>query len=712
MAYQHEGLCKLAEDCGIEKGYYDAAGKWVQSSEEALIAILNQLDIPIKNPDESPHFLHLKSLSDCSKPLEPVSVSWFSAEQGYAEISLLLPKNAFQGNCKARLDLENGAQIAWEFSTFELIVSSTKLFFAKEFVTLQIEVPQKIPLGCHLFYLEGPFGNLQSALLAAPMKAHGATFDPQQKNWGVFLPLYAAKSDRNLGAGDFTDLENLIEWTAKQGGKVIGTLPLLSAFLDEPCEISPYSPASRLFWNEFYLDVERIPEFDYSPEARKLFQSPEFQSEAKSLREIDLVDYPKVMKLKRKILELLVIDFLKTSNPVRKATLDAYIAKRPEVLDFALFRANVEKFKASWHSWPIQLNAGALNENDIDPLVRYYHILSQWWAEEQITNVSAKALGFGAKGLYLDLPLGVNADSYDVFRHRELFALGASGGAPPDSFFTLGQDWGFPPIRPDKLLDNKLAYLQSCLRHHMKHCTMLRVDHVMGLHRLYWVPKGLGAKNGAYVRYNSEAMYGIFNLESHRHKALIVGEDLGTVPPAVRPMMKNHGWHRLYVGQFEINPVQDKVLNEAPEGAVASINTHDLPTFASYWLGTDILERVEMGLLTEEEAAEEENSRKKMREAVLEGMGEGNWEEIGGAEQEKQMGKVLERIFGELAQSQAGSVLVNLEDTWFSREPQNVPGTWKEKPNWRHKSRYSIKELDGVGYLKQIVEKIISVRNR
>ena len=712
MADQHEGLCRLAEYCGIEKGYYDAVGKWVQSSEEAFIAILNQLDIPINSPDEAPHFLHSKSLCDCSKPLEPVSVSWFSAEQGYAEIPLLLPKDSFQGLCKARLDLENGTQISWEFSTFELIVSSTKSVFDKEYVTLQIEVPQKIPLGCHVFYLEGPFGNFQSALLAAPKRAHGATLEPDQKNWGVFLPLYAAKSDRNLGAGDFTDLEKLIEWTAKQGGKVVGTLPMLSAFLDKPCEISPYSPASRLFWNEFYLDVERIAEFEYSPDARKLFNSPEFQREAKSLRELDLVDYPKVMKLKRKILELLVLDFLQTSNPVRKAALDAYIAKRPEILDFALFRANIEKYKSSWHTWPTELNAGALNDNDVDPLVRHYYILSQWWAEEQITNVSEKALHFGAKGLYLDLPLGVNADSYDVYRHRELFAMGASGGAPPDSFFTLGQDWGFPPLRPDKLLENKLTYLRSCLSHHMKHCSMLRVDHVMGLHRLYWVPKGLGAKNGAYVRYNSEAMYAIFNLESHKHKTLIIGEDLGTVPPAVRPMMKNHGWHRLCVGQFEINPKPGRVLNETPEGAVASINTHDLPPFASYWLGTDIDERVEMGLLTEEEAKQESNARKMMREAVLEGIGEENCGEITGEDQEKQMQRVLESIFDELAQSQAGTVLVNLEDAWFCREPQNVPGTWKEKPNWMHKSRYSNQELDSVAYLKWIVKKINNVRNR
>jgi 4-alpha-glucanotransferase len=176
-------------------------------------------------------------------------------------------------------------------------------------------------------------------------------------------------------------------------------------------------------------------------------------------------------------------------------------------------------------------------------------------------------------------------------------------------------------------------------------------------------------------------------------------------------MMKNHGWHRLFVGQFEVNPNQGRVLNESPEGAIASINTHDLPTFASYWLGTDIAERVEMGLLTEEESQQEQAARKIMRESVLEAIGPENKAEIAELKQEKQMEKVLESIFGELSQSNAGTVLVNLEDAWFCREPQNVPGTWKEKPNWRHKSRYSNKELDGVAYLKWIVEKINRARN-
>ena len=233
----------------------------------------------------------------------------------------------------------------------------------------------------------------------------------------------------------------------------------------------------------------------------------------------------------------------------------------------------------------------------------------------------------------------------------------------------------------------------------------------MGLHRLYWVPKGLGAKNGAYVRYNSEAMYAVFNLESHKHKALIIGEDLGTVPPAVRPTMKNHGWHRLYVGQFEINPTEGRVLNETPEGAVASINTHDLPTFASFWLGTDIAERADMGLFTEEEAQQEQHARKIMREAVLKGIGAENHEEITVLEQEIQMEMVLSSIFDELSQSDAGTVLVNLEDTWFCREPQNVPGTWKEKPNWRHKSRFKDVELDGIAYLMKILGKINQARN-
>lgn len=424
------------------------------------------------------------------------------------------------------------------------------------------------------------------------------------------------------------------------------------------------------------------------------------------MRDLDLVDYPNVMRLKRSVLEWCVNAFLQCATPERKAAFDAYLVHRPEVSDYALFRATVEKYKASWHSWPIELHLGKLNDALVNPLATHYFLLSQWWAEEQINSVATKSLDLGAKGLYLDLPLGVNADSYDVYRHREIFALGASGGAPPDSFFTLGQDWGFPPIRPDKLLDDKLVYLRSCLKRHMKHCSMLRVDHVMGIHRLYWVPKGLGAKNGAYVRYNSDAMYAIYNLESYRNKTLIAGEDLGTVPPAVRPAMKKHGWHRLFVGQFEMNPVEGCVLNKAPEGAIASLNTHDLPPFAAFWTGTDIDDRVEMGLLTKEEAKAEKSVREALFVRVLEAISLQTGHSFEAKLEQEQIAEVLACLYREMMQSQAGTVLANLEDFWFTKNPQNVPGTWKEKPNWRHKASYSVVDLLSVGCIEKILGKI------
>ncbi|MFN6051482.1 MAG: 4-alpha-glucanotransferase, partial [Planctomycetia bacterium] len=287
------------------------------------------------------------------------------------------------------------------------------------------------------------------------------------KTWGIFLPLYAAKSERNLGAGDFQDLEALLEWTVSKGGKVVGTLPMLAAFLDEPFEYSPYSPASRLFWNEFYLAIEKIPELERNQPAKGLIQSAEFQKESARLRDADLVDYRGVMALKRQVLQLLADGFAQNSTEARKDQFRSFIEGNPAVVDYARFRAAAEKFKTSWHIWPESFKIGNIDEKQLDSKAILYHQLVQWWCSEQMGALAKKAASLGANGLYLDLPLGVNADSYDVYRHRELFALGASGGAPPDGFFTLGQDWGFPPMLPEEMLKDGFSYLRSVLRHHM-----------------------------------------------------------------------------------------------------------------------------------------------------------------------------------------------------------------------------------------------------
>ena len=709
MMDEFEGLCKLADAYGIETGYIDSQGVWQTASQEAMLAILKILGVPIQNASQAGTFLKERVLAQKRISLQPVEVIWLEKDEDFVEIPLRLESTIPDQAFAATLRLENGKQLEWEFKLPELRVSSTEEFEDVRFITHQMELPAKIPVGYHHLEVKTGSSCLKCLLIASPVLAHGDHVGDKEKTWGIFLPLYAAKSERNLGAGDFQDLEALLEWTVSKGGKVVGTLPMLAAFLDEPFEYSPYSPASRLFWNEFYLAIEKIPELERNQPAKGLIQSAEFQKESARLRDADLVDYRGVMALKRKVLQLLADGFAETSTEARKDQFRSFIEGNPAVVDYARFRAAAEKFKTSWHTWPESFKIGNIDEKQLDSKAILYHQLVQWWCSEQMGALAKKAASLGANGLYLDLPLGVNADSYDVYRHRELFALGASGGAPPDGFFTLGQDWGFPPMLPEQMLRDGFSYLRSVLRHHMNSASSLRVDHVMGLHRLYWVPRGLGAKNGAYVRYPTEPLYAVFNLESVRHKTMVVGEDLGTVPEGVRPAMHRHGWHRLFVGQFEWNPHDGRVLNEAPKGAIASFNTHDLPTFAAFWTGKDIQDRLEMGLIGQETADFEKQNRFKLcdqvsRELKIQEFSSDNPLENA---QEAYLG-----IIGELTQDNSQIALMNIEDLWGAVEPQNVPGIWREKPNWRHKAAFSVLEWDGVTGIGDVLEKLNQRNNR
>src|SRR5207253_8981248 len=200
-------------------------------------------------------------------------------------------------------------------------------------------------------------------------------------------------------------------------------------------------------------------------------------------------------------------------------------------------------------------------------------------------------------GLYLDFPLGVSAGGFDAHHYAAQFAKGASVGAPPDAFFTKGQNWGFPPLDPDAIREHRHAYFRACIRNHMEHAGILRIDHHMGLHRLFWIPAGGEPKDGVYVRYPDEELYAILTIESHRHNCVVLGEDLGTVPEYVPRAMRAHGVRRMYVVQYELKPEGPAPAGRPPAESIASINTHDMPTFAGFWSAEDVDDRLEQELL-------------------------------------------------------------------------------------------------------------------
>jgi 4-alpha-glucanotransferase len=408
------------------------------------------------------------------------------------------------------------------------------------------------------------------------------------------------------------------------------------------------------------------------------------------------------MALKRRVLEKLAQDCFGRVSARREA-LERFIASRQCIEEYARFRAAMEKLGASWRSWPERLQKGDLRPEDYNEETKQYHLYAQWLAHEQVLELVQTGRDYGAE-LYLDLPLGVHSDGYDVWRYQELFVPGATAGAPPDAFFTRGQDWGFHPLHPEQLRLSGYDYYISYLRHHLETAGLLRIDHVMGLHRLFWVPRGMEASRGMYVRYPVEEFYAILSLESHRNKAVIVGEDLGTVPPQVRPAMRRHGIHRMYVVYFNMGNKPQQALDPVPSNALASINTHDMPPFAAFWQGRDIRYREELGQQSQEGAEQELTQRKILNQTLLAFLRQqGLLTRDSSAPEE-----VLRAILNWLGQSPAPMVLVNLEDLWLETQPQNIPATGPERPNWRHKARYSLEEFS---QMPQVVEVLQGLNN-
>src|SRR2546427_2837262 len=336
---------------------------------------------------------------------------------------------------------------------------------------------RKFEFGYHRAEVQGQ----EVFVISAPRRAYLSS----QKHWGIFAPIYALHSKRNPSAGDLTDFEHLMDWENQLGGSVAATLPLLGAFLDEPFEPSPYSPATRLFWNEFYIDIERIPEFAGTSAGRRP-------------RKTKLVDYRGVMKYKRGTLERLARQFFSQPSSLRLHAFRKFVEENTQVENYAAFRAVIDRQRKGWTGWPAALRKAKLSRSDYDESTKSYHLYAQWIIQEQLGRVADKARARG-QVLYLDLLLGLHPDSYDVWRYREFFVSHVTGGAPPDPVFTKGQNWGFPPMNPEAMRLNRYEYFIALLRNHFRFARLLRIDHVMGLHLLYWIPDELTGDKGVYV---------------------------------------------------------------------------------------------------------------------------------------------------------------------------------------------------------------------
>lgn len=674
-------LRHLARLYGLQPSYCDIFGRLNQPPPEALCALLRMLGAPLQTLADLGSAMRVRRQELAAQRAAPVIVLW---DGGPRALQLRVPAEVAEAAVKAVVQLENGETVSESLTDDGIFTVHT--LDGVRVVKRRVKFSSPLPLGYHRLHLEIAGRKSVHHLFVAPLRSYGENHSGA-KSWGLFAPLYSLHSDNSWAVGDFADLRALVEFTGQLGGAAVGTLPLFAAFLDEPFNPSPYSPVSRLFWNELFLALQEIPEMQHCVGARAILRSSAFETEMGSLRAAPLVDYRRAMALKRKVLNELLTCLLKQPSQ-RREQFERFCVNHELAQDYAAFRAKSDGERKPWQQWSGPSRDGHLRGGDYLEQLKSYHLFVQWLAEQQVRALGAHN-DVGAPALYLDFPLGVNRDGYDVWREREAFALDANGGAPPDGFFVKGQDWGFPPLHPEGLRRQGYRYFIDCVRHHLAHAKMLRIDHVMGLYRFFWIPQGFAPTEGAYVRYPAEEFFAILNLESHRNHARIVGENLGTVPPAVNQAMARHNFRGMHVGQFGVTSDPNRALDPVPESAVVSLNTHDTPTFAGFWSGADIDDRVDLGLLTAEQAHNERQGRANQRAALtayLKSLGLLEGEDPNPA-------AVLRAWLLHLAAGDAEFLLVNLEDLWLEPAPQNVPGTWQERPNWQRKARYSMTQL-------------------
>ncbi len=680
-----ERLFQLAREHGLELRYTDITGR-VQEAEPAVLrAVLAALGVPAERDQDVEEALHAARLARWTRLLEPVIVAW----EGEGTASVHLPADVDRGRYVLVVTPDDGGPPRSAQGRLEDHgVEASDEVAGQRFVARQLALPGPLPHGYHRLELRiDGYPDLvgQALVLAAPLRAYAPEGWEQARHWGVFLPLYAMHGERKAGAGDLGDLRQLMGMVGERGGSVVGTLPLLAAFLDEPFEWSPYAPASRLAWNDLYLHVEALPEYAQSPEARALYEGPEALAERERLHAAPLVDYRAQMACKRRVIEALARACVR-GGAARLAALEAFAAERPEIEGYARFRAVTDRQRLVWPQWPQALRDGSVTASDYDPADYRTHLYAQWAMHEQLTALQGDAPP-GSLGLYLDLPVGVNGCGYDTWRHPDLYVRGLSTGAPPDTLFGGGQNWAFPPLHPERLREQGYGHLIDVLRNHLRYAGVLRIDHVMGLHRLYVIPEGASAKQGVYVRYRPAELYAILAIESHRARCLVVGEDLGTVPDAVREAMLRHRVHKIHVVQY-VAGTRDPALPEPPVDAVAGINTHDMPPFQAYWDGNDIDDRKDLGWITDLQAQQEHAERARLRASLRRFFGQ-QVPLAPDADAPAALGACLHH----LGRSQSRLVLVSMEDLWGETNPQNVPGTYLERPNWRRRAKLGLHEL-------------------
>ncbi len=660
-------LSRLADAHGVLTEYSDWADEAVSVPASTVVAVLRHLGVDASSDAAIDRALTDADEAPWRRTISPTVV--VTPRRRTATVRAT-------GVPQVSVELADGTRVA----VSEMAAAGDEREVDGRALTAYDVVLPDLPLGYHRLGVDVDGAVTSAHLVVAPGRCAGT--EHLGRVWGWMVQLYAVRSRDSWGVGDYADLAALVRWTGEVGGDLVLCNPLHAASPTLPQVDSPYSPSSRRFRHAGYLRVDDIPEVDRLDAAGRA-RLDRLSAAGTALSRGALLDRDATARLQREGLELV---FAAGRSAERDAAFAAYRTSGGAELErFATWCALAERHGANWTQWPAALRdpdsaAVTLAEHDLRDVVTF-HAWLQWLCDEQLAAAQAAAVGAGQRiGIVHDLAVGVTPTGADAWALQDVLALDVSVGAPPDSFNQRGQDWALPPMRPDRLAETGYAAYRQMLRSVLRHAGGIRIDHAMGLFRLYWIPDGGPATAGTYVRYPAEDLLAVLALESHLAGAVVVAEDLGTVEDGVSETLAEWGVHGSAVLWFERDDSGAFIAPAAyREDVFASVTTHDLPTALGFWRGEATRVRVELDLLgagrsESEQVAIDDEERAALRALLAR-------EGLATAESpDADLALALQVL---VLRSRSRLLGLSLADATGEVRQPNLPGTTDAYPNWR-----------------------------
>ncbi len=721
-------LWSLADCVGIEPQYWDIYGQQHQLDTNTCKRVLSCMGFDVSTDDATERSLQTHTQRNWRRALRPVHI--LADERDDHAVELVAPADSPETVLHWRLELEDGLRHRGELRLGQLQELERREVDGAELARYRLPLPPYLPQGYHdlrLTQIGQEATAAHSRVIVAPATCHPvAAASPGSRHFGFAAQLYALQSERNWGMGDFSDLAVLARLTAEQGATTLGLNPLHASYTGHSHHISPYSPSNRGFLNLAYIDVEAVPDFSACGQAQQTVASPTFQARLQAVRDSDHVNYGAVWQLKRDILVSLFGHFqhheLANGSP-RAEAFKAFCLERGTALqNQALFDALFDHFyredasRCGWQSWPegytSPTDSGTQHFIASHPDAIEFQCYLHWVAEEQLrdaTNVCSR-VGL-SMGLYLDLAVGCDAGGAEVWADPAAFASGVSVGAPPDQLSPSGQAWGLTPLNPITLEERAFEPFVRVLRENAHLAGTLRIDHVLGLKRQFWVPDGETAASGCYVRQPLDDLLRLVALESRRAQCAIVGEALGTVPPGFEDRLAASGLLAYRVLYFERwDSLLFKRPDAYPEGALVTGSTHDLPTIAGWWQGREIEWMEQIGLFpsAEHAAAAREQRQADRHRLVAALVDAGNLPHDHGINPDNPTAspQLLCAVQGYLTASPGSLMVIPIEDLLGLQEQVNLPGTVDQHPNWRQRLPCTLETLFDHNLARAMTERL------